>query len=39
MLYSAAAYAGKLALLPGALVLAGLIFYFVSRIQHSAKTI
>jgi APA family basic amino acid/polyamine antiporter len=38
MFYSAAAYAGSLALLPGVLVLAGLIFYGLSRRQASAET-
>ncbi|HLJ94185.1 MAG TPA: amino acid permease [Gemmataceae bacterium] len=38
MFYSAAAYAGPLALLPGILVLAGLIFYGLSRRQASAET-
>jgi APA family basic amino acid/polyamine antiporter len=37
MLYSAAAYAGKLALLPAVLVLAGLILYWPSRRQEVPK--
>jgi amino acid transporter len=37
MLYSAAAYAGKLALLPGVLVLAGLILYAPSKRQEIPK--
>lgn len=38
MFYSAATYAGPLALLPGILVLAGLIFYGLSRRRASAET-
>lgn len=38
MLYSAAAYAGKLALLPGILVLAGLALYWLSKSQETPGT-
>jgi amino acid transporter len=39
MFYSAAAYAGPLALLPGVFVLSGLILYGLSKRQTSAETV